>query len=418
MSSEPPNRLYYGYWLIVATFIAQFVAIGMQNYVVGPFMTPMAEELGWTRAEFTLPRTLAQFVMAATSFFIGARVDRFGARPFMIVGALLICIAALLISRVETLWQWVVINGVVLSIGSAMLGNLVVNVTLTKWFVELRGLAVALAAMGVSFAGVVLTPAVTLVIDAYGWRPAWQVLAATTLVLTLPVAAIMRRTPEDHGLHPDGKSAAQVAAGQAYQAAEDYRNSLNRRQALRTATFYVLVVAFGLFTINIGVMLLQTVPFMTDAGYSRAVGALMITVASVPAFVSKPVWGYLIDRLEGRPLAALSATLSGVSIMVIVAAVAGRVDWAVYLGFFLLGCGWGGMIPLQEVIWAAFFGRRYLGSVRGAGLPFALMLSAGGPLAVSYYFDVVGDYYGALLIVATMSLCSAVMLWFVPGVKR
>ena len=413
-----PDRLYYGYWLIAATFVAQFVSAGMQNYVVGPFMIPMSAELDWTRAEFTLPRAAAQFVMAATAFLIGAHVDRFGARPFMVVGSVLIAGSAMLIARVDVLWQWIVLNGIVLSVGSAMVGNLVVNVTLAKWFVELRGLAVALAAMGVSFAGVALTPAVTLVIDAYGWRAAWQVLAVTTLVLTLPAAAIVRRTPEDHGLHPDGKSRAQVRAGQAEKAADDYRNSLTRRQALGTKTFYVLVVAFGLFTINIGVMLLQTVPFMSDAGYSRTVGAMMITVASVPSLVSKPVWGYLIDRLEGRPLAAASAALTGVSVVVIVAAVAHRVDWAVYGGFFLLGCGWGGMIPLQEVIWASFFGRRYLGSVRGAALPVALIVGAGGPLAVSYYFDVVGSYDGALLIVAAMSLCSAVMLWFVPPVKR
>jgi sugar phosphate permease len=39
-----------------------------------------------------------------------------------------------------------------------MLGNLVVNVTLSKWFVERRGIVISVAAMGVSFGGVVLTP--------------------------------------------------------------------------------------------------------------------------------------------------------------------------------------------------------------------------------------------------------------------
>ena len=43
------SRLYYGYWLIAASFVAQFVAVGVTNYVAGPFLTPMTEDLGWTR---------------------------------------------------------------------------------------------------------------------------------------------------------------------------------------------------------------------------------------------------------------------------------------------------------------------------------------------------------------------------------
>ncbi|MDP6094872.1 MAG: hypothetical protein QGG67_02575 [Gammaproteobacteria bacterium] len=40
------DSLYFGYWIIVAGFITQFVAVGMTNYVVGSFMIPMTEEFG------------------------------------------------------------------------------------------------------------------------------------------------------------------------------------------------------------------------------------------------------------------------------------------------------------------------------------------------------------------------------------
>ncbi len=76
----------------------------------------------------------------------------------------------------------------------------------------------------------------------------------------------------------------------------------------------------------------------------------------------------------------------------------------------VLGFGWGGMIPLQEVIWANFFGRRYLGSVRSAALPFSILLTAGAPLATSYYFDIMGNYDGAILMVGSANLLSGVML--------
>ena len=88
-------------------------------------------------------------------------------------------------------------------------------------------------------------------------------------------------------------------------------------------------------------------------------------------------------------------------------------DPVIWTGFLLLGFGWGGMIPLQELIWATFFGRRHLGSVRSAGLPFSLFLGAGAPLLVSEYVDRVGDYDGAFFTVAGLNLAAAVLLMFI-----
>ncbi len=413
-----PARMYYGYWLVGAAFIAQFVAVGSQNYVIGVFLKPMTQDLGWTRSEFTLSRTLGQFIMAFVGLFIGGYVDRNGGRRLMTFGIAVLSCALLLCSMVQTLWQWVILNGVILTVGASMIGNLVVNVTLAKWFVEKRGRVAGIAAMGVSFAGIVLPPLMTAVVDAWGWRTAWRLLAAGAALIIFPLSLVMRRAPEDHGLHPDGKTDAQMAAGMGRAAAADFASSLTRREALRTGSFYVIVVTFGLFALSIPVMLLQTIPFMTDAGYSRATASLMITLASIPSFLSKPIWGYFIDRTEPKRLASLGALINAVALVLIVLAVRASIHPLVYAGFFLLGCGWGGQIPLQEVIWASYFGRRYLGAVRSAGLPFALFLGAGGPLLVSVYFDRVGNYDGAFLAVAALSLAASALVLLVRRPTR
>jgi MFS family permease len=130
--------------------------------------------------------------------------------------------------------------------------------------------------------------------------------------------------------------------------------------------------------------------------------------------LSKPLWGYLIDRSPAKPLAAISASICGVALFCIIFAVAEQQVLWIYAAFFLLGTGWGGMIPMQEVIWASFFGRRYLGGIRGAAMPYALALSAAAPWLVSYYRDVSGEYDGALLIVAALNVASGVMIFLVP----
>ncbi len=408
------SRIYYGYWLVLAGFVTQFFSVGAMNYSIGAFMLPMTSDLSWTRAEFILPRSLGQFVMAFTGFYIGSHVDRLGARPFMLAGLALLTAALWALSLIQTWWQWVLLNGILLTVGAALIGSLVVNVTLSKWFVAHRGQAIGWASMGVSFAGIGLTPVVTGFIDAHGWRAGWQAMAVATLVLALPAALMMRRAPEDHGLNPDGRSAEQMASADGARAQADYDASLTRQQALRMPLFYMLVGAFSMFQVLIPVVLFQTIPFMTDAGYSRSTAALMITVASVPALVTKPLWGWLIDRMNPKPLAAFSVALSGAALIMIVFSVQARSMNLEYLAFFLLGIGWGGTIPMQEVIWASYFGRRYLGAVRSAALPFALILSAAGPLAVGHYHDRVGNYDGAFLVVGCMSLLAGVLILCLP----
>lgn len=413
-----PPRIFFGYYLVLAALIAQFVAMGVGSYILGPFLEPMTIDLDWSRSQFTLARTLGQVITAGCGFFVGTYVDRNGGRRIMLVGTTILAASMIGISFVNELWQWVVIYGIAVSTGAAMIGNLVVNVTLSKWFVIRRGRAVGWAAMGVSLAGVALTPATTVLIDHLGWRTAWQVLGLGAAVLVVPAALIMRRSPEDHGLFPDGVSLEQNSGAAGERARQDYAESLTRAEALRTSAFYLLVAAFGMFAVTIGVMLLQTVPFMTDAGYSRSTAAFMITLSSVPALLSKPVWGYVMDRYPPHILSSIGAATTGISMVIITVGVRAEATNVAYAGFFLLGLGWGGLIPLQEVVWASFFGRRYLGAVRSAGMPFALIIGAGAPLLASWYFDTVGNYDGAFFAVAAMNLTSAMLLLRVRKPER
>ncbi len=382
----------------------------MANYVVGAFMIPMTEEFGWTRAEFSASRSIGQMVMAFTGFLIGAQIDKYGGRRFILIGGAILVAALLGLSQVQSLTHWLLLNGLALTAGAAMIGNLVVNVTLGKWFVERRGRAVALAGMGISLSGIVLPVLATYWVDLYGWRTSWQLLALGAGIMTLPMAFVVRRAPEDFGWYPDGISPDQVSAGQGAAASADFANSMTRAQAMRTSTFYTLVLAFGLFQISITVMLLQTIPLMTDAGYSRFVASSMISLASVPAFLSKPVWGMLIDRYSPKKLAAIGAALTGSAVLVIVYSTSNTLDAWVYTGFIMMGFGWGGLLPLQEVIWATTFGRRYLGSVRSTALPFVLGMAALGPVLVASYYDRVGNYDLALALIALCNLGSAILL--------
>jgi len=410
--------MFYGYWIVIAALVSQFVMTGTQISIVGVFLKPMTEDLEWSRSEFFYAQTVGRFVFAFVGFFIGVYVDRFGARPLMLIGVVFLSITLFLVAEIHTLWQWVLLRGVIYTIGAVLVGNLVVNVSISKWFVEKRGRAIGIASMGVSLAGVVWPPLMVLVTDEFGWRAAWRLLAVLALVLIVPAAMLMRRSPEDHGLHPDGTSDAEVAAGGGARAAADLANSLTREQALRTQTLYMLILSFGLAVVGVGVILSQTIPFLTDEGFSRRTAALMSASMSFPALVSKPIWGLMIERIEPRPIAAIGFLLSAIAtIIIIFAASAGNLPLLTF-GYVLMGTGFGGHIPIQEVVWASYFGRLHLGAVRSVAMPFTLVIGAGAPLATALYFDVFGNYDGAFYTISALWATAAILVMLVRDPRR
>ena len=403
-------RVYRGWYLVGAALVAQFVALGAPVYATGVFLKPMSEDLGWSRAQFTIGLTLGQFVMGAAGFFIGSYIDRHGARPLMLIGIAVLFAGTLLTSQITELWQWLLLRGAVVTVGSALLGNLVVNVTLSKWFVEHRGRAIGTAAIGLSAGGLLLPPLLTPIIDEFGWRAAWRVLAVGSVVLALPAALMMRRQPEDLGLHPDGKSEEEVRAGRAQRAQEDFANSFTRGEALRTPQLYLIIFGFGVAGAATITLIVQGIPYMTDAGFSRSTAALVLSTYALGSTSTKPGWGYLAERIHPRYLAAVAFVIAFGAMLGIVAAVHTRAESALFFAFLLLGVSVGGQLPIQETIWASYFGRRYLGEVRSVGMPLAVIAGSGAPLLAAVYFDRVGDYDGAFIALGVLWLVAAGML--------
>jgi sugar phosphate permease len=406
-------RIFYGWWIVLGAIVAQFVAVGMQGQVSGVFLRPMTEDLGWTRSEFTIATSLGTGVTGLIGFFIGAYIDRVGARPLMVTGITIVGATLIAISRVEELWEFIVLRGIAFTVGFVLIGNLVVNVTVSKWFVERRGWAISMASLGVSAAGIAMPLVMVPVVDAYGWRDGWVIMGVAAWVLIYPVALIMRRQPEDYGLLPDGKIEGDVDDAVSVAAARrDFDNSYTRGEAVRTGSMWLLVIAFGFAAVGLISILFHSIPFLTDAGFTRRDASFLAASQGGAALVSKFAWGWAMQRFHPRALASLSFLISGGAALTMVPiAHLGSRD-LMFVAFVTWGWGIGGMIPLSEFIWASFFGRRHLGAVRGAALPVTILFSAGGPLFAGVYFDRVGSYDGAFVTFASLWFLATVLIMF------
>ena len=405
--------MFWGWWIVGGAVVAQFAAMGSAGAIAGVFLRPMTDELGWTAAEFTLGGSGAVLFGGVAGFVVGPLVDRHGARPLMLVGACIYAGAFLGMSRVEALWQFVVLSMLAGGAGFSMVGPLVSNVTLAKWFVVRRGWAIALGSSGVSLAGLVMPVTMTRVVDAIGWRDAYAALAVAMFAIIVPVALIMRRRPEDHGMLPDGldpEAAAGVGALAAEAQARDAANSYTRGEAVRTRAIWLLILGYGLNMMALSAVLVHAIPFMTDHGFTRGEAALAVAVNGGANLASKFAWGFLLQRVHVRWLgaSALATSAAGVALMLALAPLGALPP--MFAAFFCWGFGFGGTVPLSEFIFAKYFGRVHIGAVRGVGLPFTIVLGAAGPIVAGLWFDAAGSYEGAFAAFAGVYLAGALAI--------
>ena len=399
-------RFYYGWWIVLGAVVGQFAAIGAGGQVAGVFLRPVTEDLGWTAAQFTLGGSTSFIMGGVAGFFVGPLIDKRGARPLMLVGAVMCGLSLILVSRVTAPWQFILLQALAGGFGFSLIGPLVVNVTLSKWFVQRRGWAIAIGSMGISLAGLIMPVTMTRVVDAWGWRDGYVFMGVMIWILVIPVALVMRRSPEDYGLLPDGRTehADPTPAQQTQMEAQrrDFANSYTRVEARKTRALWFLVVAFGLNQAAMSAMLVHAIPFVTDAGFTRSQASIGLALTGAANLCSKFVWGWTLQRFPVRRLSGSAFASSAVGVAVIVTGARADTLGLMWLGFFIWGFGFGGTIPIGEFIWARYFGRRYLGSVRGLAVPFTILFGSMGPISIALYFDATSQYgvaFGALTFV-------------------
>ncbi|MFH1141245.1 MAG: MFS transporter, partial [Chloroflexota bacterium] len=119
------------------------------------------------------------------------------------------------------------------------------------------------------------------------------------------------------------------------------------------------------------------------------------------------LWGFLADRLGGkRALLGVLVTLTLGTLLIARA----HSSVGAYTGAAVFGAGFGAYMLVVDIVWADFFGRRHLGSIRGASMSFQLVGNASGSLVAALLYDLKGSYQVAFRAIILMLLASSVVL--------
>ena len=420
-------RYFYGWNIVGASFLAHLSYAEHHSSVLGFFMRPFNDEFGWSRTQVALVQTIARFVEAGVTFFIGPLIDKYGPRALMPIGAVIVGLAMMATTQIETIWQFWLLRGVVVAVGFTFMGHMVTNVAVNKWFVRKRGRAIAFAGMGSNIGNVIMTPATVWILAVYDWRTSFVVFAIVTwLVVLIPSAILMRRQPEDLGLYPDGidpvEEASETKPGDGQKpATSDASSSLEpvwtRRWVMATAPFWLLIASISVANLAFQGINISLAPFMQDLNYGDALIATVVTFRAVIMAMALPVWGFVGERAHLPWVRIAPFIFQGFGSFLFLLADNPVFLW---LAVIVYGGGFGGVMVVQEVLWANYFGRFSLGLVRSTGFPIVFAFSAAGPIFMNGIFDVVGSYKPAYLMFIGFYTVAALLLWIVrpPKVKR
>jgi len=410
-----PGRpaLFYGWYIVGVGFLTNVACAFFISSTLSVFLKSVTVDLRVSRGVFSMMRSGEHLVYAAFTPWVGSQLDRYGARWMMVTGAVLTVVGYLLLGHVENFLHFLIVRMTLLAVGHALVCYFVVNVTVSRWFVKKRGRALAIAHLGHGVAKVTISLVVASLLLLIGWRQVWTLFGALVFVLVVvPAAIFMRRSPEDLGLHPDGAPGpvdlAEQGAGheQATRAREEPGPDVRwtRKEVLRTSTFWLIVLIFGIVDVGITGLNLHVVAYVSDAGYSTVLAASVMTVIAATQLTSGLLWGFVSERVNIRKVTSFLFLIQAVGLAV---AITAKSLPFLYLGFVLYGTGLGGVQILQEIMWADYFGRVSLGSVRGISLPIVLLFGASGPPFFGFLFDYTGTYTISFSLFIAVLLISA-----------
>ncbi|MEC8945962.1 MAG: MFS transporter [Chloroflexota bacterium] len=406
-------KFFYGWWIVLAAILCQFASMSVGQAVIGVFMNPVIDDLGWKVWEFTLGSSLAVGAGAISAMVAGRIVDSKGPRPLILIGSVVSGICLFLLSLQSNLFVFLALYSIAGLVGWNFFGPPVINATLSKWFIAQRGWALSLGSIGISLAGLITPFLMTVVVDSFSWRTGYTTLGISVVVLLIPIAFVMRRRPEDYGLQPDGKVLAN-GSPQDTKINQIEGTSLTVNEAIRTKSFWSLVFGFGLIMGALMSVLIHAIPFTVESGFSRTIAAAAITVNGVGNLSGKFFWGYALQRFDPRKLVFLAYSLSALGVALMLSTPNNLNITILFSAFFLYGLGFGGTIPLSQFLWAKYFGRTHIGAINGVAHPMTTLSTALAPVLVGYGYDVYQTYLPAFILI----ICAYILGAFIVLISK
>ncbi len=398
------NTLYFGWRMVGVGAVLRVLGGGLYFYGFSVFFLPLSQDLGLSRAATSLVFSLARAQGAFEGPLAGYFMDRHGPRPLMIMAILCAGIGHMLLAGVTSYVMLLLVYMGVVSLafhaGFMDAPMLIAN----TWFIRQRTMAMALISGSIGIGGFIFTPLLSMAVHTYGWRPAAFACGIAFIVIGLPLALLVRRSPESMGLQPDGDPAPTArfdADGGAISNSEDADFTL--RQALRTSAFWFITAATAIRVIVLSAVNVHYVALMVWTGMTPQRAAIFLAAQAFMALPSHILFGWLGDKMN-KPRLMAGCMLSALAAMILLGVA--KSEWAILL-FTALFSTVESTFPVNWSTVGDYFGRKNFAKIRGSMSFVSTWGSVIGPVAAGYVYDRTQSYElliwtsAALLLVAS-----------------
>lgn len=382
--------------LALAVTLSTVGGVGMWSFMVA--LPALQTDFGVSRADASLPFTMVMFGFAGGGILMGRLADRFGIAVPLGIGTLAVSAGYLATGWAPNLWQ-VSLAHALIGLGcSASFGPLMADIS--HWFVQRRGIAVAIAASGNYIAGTIWPPVVQHFIATSGWRATHIGIGIFCFVAMLPLVFALRRRLDIYRTETEEEAAARLA---------EVPFSPLTLQVLLCIAGVACCVAMSMPQVHI-------VAYCGDLGYGVARGAEMLSLMLGFGIVSRVGSGFIADRVGGVRTLLLGSVLQGVALFLYL--------WfdgllSLYVISALFGLFQGGIVPSYAMIVREYFSPREAATRLGLVLMATLLGMALGGWLSGLVFDLTGSYRAAFLNGLGWNLMNVViMVWLLQRTRR
>ena len=397
------RRLHPAWIVLVALTVCMASGAGLRA-IFGVFIKPLEAEFGWTRGALSGAASVSLLLIGAVGPFAGRLADRLGPRRVVLAAVALMGAGALCAGAIQALWQVYLTMGVVLAIGAGGLGISTASAIAARWFDARRGLAMGIAAGGMSAGQLVVIPLATALVVWLGWRSSFFWLGAGTLALVLPLALwLIRNDPSEQGVRPYGAPGPTPRAGEPSD--EQGAGRVGLLEAGQYPQFWLLMATFFVcgYTSN-GMVLTHFMPHALEHNFTEFQASTALGIMGAMNIVGTITSGWICDRFGSRGPLAMYYFLRGLSLLFLLYV------WdtpSLHLWAAIFGLNYISTVPPTTTLTATIFGRYSVGELSG-WIYFSHQVGAAlGAAIAGWVFEVHGGYGPAFVSAAVLGVVAA-----------
>jgi MFS family permease len=388
---------YEGWRVVLAACLGVMGGFGsLFVYTFAVFVKPVTTQFGWSREQFSGGFGLAAVTLGIVSPLLGRLLDRFAPRkvilPCVVVFSCAIGSLALLGPQVWQFYATCIVLGLVGN-GAA---HLAYSRSISTWFRERLGMALAIVMVGAGLGAMILPLVAQSIISQSGWRAAYATLGGLALLLGFPLTWRFARE-RAQALRDD--SATVVHSGMTWQ------------EGARSYAFWIIVVVLFVGSISMNGAITHMAALLTDRGVSAGRAALCASLLGGSSVLGRVGVGWLLDRFFGARVAFAVTLLSAGGLFLL--AHAGNFAEGC-LAAALIGIGAGGEAAITPYLLSRYFGLRAFSTLYGITWTFYAAAGAIGPIILGRSFDLTGSYSGLLVVLCVALAVTAAVLLALP----